>query len=63
MWGSGGRRSFQERKRSQIMKNSDRLRLKITYFILKALEFIEGMLIRKMRDIALCNLGKGYFKQ
>lgn len=58
---SGGRRSFQERERSQIMKNPDRLRLKSIYFILRALEFIEWMLIRKMSDIVLCNLGRRYF--
>lgn len=31
------------------------------YFVLKTMEVIGGVLIKKVRDTALCNLGEDYF--
>lgn len=45
----------------RITESSDRLRLKCIYFILRAVEVVEGILIRKLSDFLLQDLGYSYF--
>lgn len=59
--GRGGRRSFQGIDRGEVITNSGGLRLRSIYLILKAVEVIEGILIRKVNDTTLCDFGGGYF--
>lgn len=54
-------RSFRGLDRGWVITNSHRLRLISIYFILKAVEVNDGILIRKVNNATLCDLGGDYF--
>lgn len=54
-------RSFLEIDRGQVITHSHRLRLISPYFILNTVQVNEGILIRKVNNTTLCNLGGDYF--